>query len=129
MEAVVLCDTNILIDYFKGDGDTASQLERLGRQRIAISIITASELVYGAINKRELQQLTRRLAAIKILPINREVSFRHLELMKAYSLSHNLTLPDALIAATALHHSMQLFTRNVKDFQYITDLHLYQPVA
>ncbi len=129
MEAVVLCDTNILIDYFKGESETASQLEYVGRSRLAISIITASELVYGALNKQELQQLTKRLAALTILPINREISFRHLELMKTYSLSHNLTLPDALIAATTLHHNMQLFTRNLKDFRYITDLQLYQPVV
>jgi tRNA(fMet)-specific endonuclease VapC len=34
---------------------------------------------------------------------------------------------DILIAATALEHDLTLLTRNLKDFQQIPDLKLYQP--
>jgi len=33
---------------------------------------------------------------------------------------------DMLIAATALHHSLTLVTRNIRDFQRIPDLRIYQ---
>lgn len=49
--------------------------------------------------------------------------------METYSLSHNLNLPDALIAATALSHDVQLYTLNLKDFRFIPGLNLYRPVA
>jgi predicted nucleic acid-binding protein len=49
--------------------------------------------------------------------------------MESYSLSHNLSLPDALIAATALVHNLELYTLNTKDFQFISNLKLYEPVS
>jgi len=47
--------------------------------------------------------------------------------MEEYSLSHNLSIPDALIAATAMEHMLELYTLNTKDFQFIPDLMLYKP--
>lgn len=40
---------------------------------------------------------------------------------------HKLSVPDALIAATAIVHEVSLYTLNVKDFHFISDLRLYQP--
>ena len=41
--------------------------------------------------------------------------------------SHKLTIPDALIAATALTQNIGLYTLNLKDFRFIQQLNLYQP--
>jgi predicted nucleic acid-binding protein len=46
------------------------------------------------------------------------------KLIKKYAKSHNLDIPDSLIAATALVHQTTLFTYNLKDFRYITDIEL-----
>ena len=45
-----------------------------------------------------------------------------LQLMETYSLSHTLSLPDALIAATALVHNIEIYTLNTKDFGFIPNL-------
>ena len=45
--------------------------------------------------------------------------------MFKYSKSHGLTVPDALIAATALINDLEIYTLNKKDFRYIADLKLY----
>ena len=42
--------------------------------------------------------------------------------METYSLSHKLTIPDALIAATAIVHDIELYSLNLKDFRFITGL-------
>ena len=55
------------------------------------------------------------------------VSNQFLQLMATYSLSHKLSIPDALIAATALVHNVELFTLNVKDFHFIPGLTLFEP--
>jgi hypothetical protein len=47
--------------------------------------------------------------------------------MAQYSLSHKLTIPDALIAATALTHNISLYTLNLKDFRFIQGLNIYNP--
>jgi predicted nucleic acid-binding protein len=41
-------------------------------------------------------------------------------------LSHNLAIPDAIVAATAMYAGMELFTYNQKDFRYIKGLRLYE---
>ena len=46
--------------------------------------------------------------------------------MTDYSLSHKLTIPDALIAATAITQDLELYTLNIKDFRFIKDLKTYQ---
>jgi tRNA(fMet)-specific endonuclease VapC len=47
--------------------------------------------------------------------------------MEEYSLSHKLSLPDALIAATVLEHDLELYTLNVRDFGFISGLALFAP--
>lgn len=42
--------------------------------------------------------------------------------MLEYTLSHNLDLPDALIASTAIIYDLELYTLNKKHFRYIDNL-------
>ena len=39
----------------------------------------------------------------------------------------SIKLPDAVIAATALLHDLTLVTRNVKDFEKVDGLRIYNP--
>ena len=48
--------------------------------------------------------------------------------MEEYVLSHKLSVPDALIAATAIQQGLSLYILNIKDFHYIPELQLYQPL-
>jgi predicted nucleic acid-binding protein len=48
-------------------------------------------------------------------------------LLEEYALSHKLSVPDALIAATALQHNLHLYTLNIKDFRFIAGLNLHKP--
>ncbi len=70
-----------------------------------------------------LEYLTRAM----VTPMMPETAEHALALMRTYTLSHGLTIPDALIAAAALEHGFTLYTRNVRHFQVIPDLHVVQP--
>lgn len=48
--------------------------------------------------------------------------------MERYSLSHKLTIPDALIASTSLIYQFNLYTLNQKDFRFIEGLNLHQSI-
>lgn len=122
---LILCDTNILIEFYKNNPSIIAELKKIGQSNIAISIVTAGELIYGALNKRELNQILKDVAHLNLLHIDQPIGTLHLQLMSDYSLSHNLTLPDALIGATAIHHDIPLYTLNIKDFRYIPGLKLY----
>jgi tRNA(fMet)-specific endonuclease VapC len=122
---VILCDTNILIEFYKGRADVIKTLSAVGVSNLAISVITVGELYFGARDKRELRALRNNLSLLLQLPIDEEISNMHIEFLEKYSLSHKLGIPDALIAATAIRHSIPLYTLNTKDFRYISGLNLY----
>ncbi len=48
--------------------------------------------------------------------------------MNSYVLSHKLAMPDAFIASTSLKYNLELYTYNIKDFKYLKDIKLYQPI-
>ncbi len=120
---MILLDTNILIEILKGNQTTIAQLEKLN-SLFSISVISYMELIYGALNKNEVKKIEKFLYQFEIFPINEQISLKALELIKQYAKSHFLDIPDALIAATAIENDCQLFTYNLKDFQYIKNLNL-----
>ncbi|MEZ4663535.1 MAG: type II toxin-antitoxin system VapC family toxin [Caldilineaceae bacterium] len=124
---MILCDTNILIEFYKNNHSIIQHLREIGPENIVISAITQAELYYGALNKRELQRIKSHLLTIQILPIDNNITSTFIQLMETYALSHKLSLPDALIGATALVHNLELYTLNLKDFRYIQGLSLYAP--
>ncbi len=121
---MILLDTNIIIELFKGNPETINLLESINEENFSISIITSMELYYGALNKRELNVIKKFLKNFELLPINEKISITSLDLIEKYSKSHGLEIPDALIAATAIYYDIPLLTYNKKDFKYIEKLKL-----
>ena len=124
---MVLCDTNILIEVYRRNIAVRDELEKIGYENIAVSDVTRVELFYGAANKRELQMIGKDLEKIAILHIDTAISKMAVELVERYWLSHKMDLEDALIAATAILHQIELYTLNIKDFIFIPDIKLYRP--
>lgn len=124
---MILCDTNILIEFYKGNSEIILELKRLGNEQIGLSSITRAELYFGALNKAELKQLKESLDTLTEYPLTTLITKRFTQLMETYSLSHKLSIPDALIAATAIEEKLELFTLNQKDFNFIPEIRLYQP--
>ena len=122
MEKIVL-DTNILIEVLKGNKTIIEKLELLSAD-FYISSITVMELYYGALNKAELFQLKKFIALFKVIEINENISSISTELIFQYAKSHNLAIPDSLIASTAINIDSKLLTLNLKDFKYIDGLYL-----
>jgi tRNA(fMet)-specific endonuclease VapC len=122
---MVLCDTNIFIEVYKDNPSIITALKSIGQVNIAISDVTCAELLYGARNKLELKIIKQDLEKLFILPISSAISAYAVNLIEQYTLSHNLNLPDALIAATAIIHNIELYTINLKDFRFLTDISLF----
>jgi predicted nucleic acid-binding protein len=123
---MILCDTNILIEFYKGNQQILDALHRIGPTNIAVSVVTVGELFYGARDRRELSKIQVHLSQIQQVALDEEVSTRFVNLLGKYALSHKLSVPDALIASTAISKDMPIYTLNVKDFHYIPDLKLYE---
>jgi tRNA(fMet)-specific endonuclease VapC len=124
---MILCDTNILIEFYRDNADVVSTMRGIGLPELAVSVITVGELYFGARDRRELLKIKRHLASLQQIPMDEETSELALALLETYALSHRLSLPDAVIAATALRHELVLYTLNVRDFRFIEGLSLHKP--
>jgi len=122
---MILCDTNILIEFYRGRADVKEIFSAVGVSNLAVSVVTVGELFFGARDKRELRSLREHISLLKQIPIDEDISALYLSLLEKYALSHRLSVPDALIAATALRHALPLYTLNIKDFRYISGLLIY----
>lgn len=126
---MVLLDTNILIGFWKENAVLQSELQAIGEANFCISSVTEAELLVGARNTQDMLFIRRKLAQLPVVPIEAAICELMTELLTRFVLSHRLGMPDALIAATALHHDLPLYTLNLKDFRYIPGLRLHQPAA
>ncbi len=123
---MVLCDTNIFIEIYKGNDLIIEVFEKIGQDNVAISDVTCAELLYGARNKRELNLIKKDIDKLIVLPISSPISNQAVKLVEQFSLSHNLNLPDALIASTSIFHDLELYTLNLKDFKFLENFKLYK---
>jgi predicted nucleic acid-binding protein len=71
--------------------------------------------------------MKKKIKNYSILHFNTGVSTLTIEYISRFRLSHNLQIPDAIIAASAVTFDLPLFTYNLKDFQFIPDIRLYTP--
>lgn len=126
----VVCDTDVLIDYWdtfsKRHDLTKKTLEQeIGLDNIVISAITKMELLIGAGNKEDEIKVKNKLLRFNVALINNDITKEAIELLEKYRLSHDLAIPDSLIAATVNITGLDLFTYNVKDYRFIKGLKLF----
>jgi len=122
---VVILDTNIIIELYKGNQNIRHICEKIGEQNLYISEISVAEFYFGALNKREIPFIKKHLEKFPWIPINEEISGIFTKLMIEYSLSHKPFIGDMLIAATAIYYDVHVYTLNIKDFRFIKDIKLY----
>ncbi|EDN67633.1 PIN domain protein [Beggiatoa sp. PS] len=124
-----LLDTTILINLFRGHEKAADFIEKARTSKIPlfISVISAMELVAGCRNQIEVKKTQKIVADFTLIHLSPDATAKAYELMLEYTKSHGLTIPDALIAATALTKGIELATDNERHFLMISDLIVKRP--
>ena len=124
-----ILDSDVLIDLARGDLRAIHLIDGIisHGERPAVSIIREMELYLGARTKSELRSVRQLVQRLQILPISEMVSVRARNLTVRFGISQGLTIPDALIAATAIVSRTVLLTRNVRHFSYIQRLRVRAP--
>lgn len=90
-----LVDSDIMVDFTRGNARAADYLGAA----CFVSAITALELIGGARNQREVNNLDFMISAYEQIPPNGDITRCAYYLMKAYARSHGMHTLDALIAA------------------------------
>ena len=115
--AEILVDTDVFVDHLRG----ARMLPRAVRG-LCCSVVTRAELFAG---NRGLDQVRALLEPLRQIPVDTEIAEQAGRIRRETGIG----LADALIAATALTHSMALATRNRRDFARVPGLVLQVPDA
>jgi predicted nucleic acid-binding protein len=116
-----LLDTNFIINYFKGifKGDAAKLADSIINNTTFISVITRMELLsWKSIKAKEEEIIQEFISDSTVFSLEESIITKAILLRR----TNKIKLPDAIIAATAIVHNMQLITHNLKDFKNIPEL-------
>jgi tRNA(fMet)-specific endonuclease VapC len=121
---MVILDTNIIIELYKGNVEVRGMCEELGEQNLFISSVVAAEFYSGVRDKKELTTAQRHIRKFPIIHVNESISEMAVDLVERYCLSHHPYIGDMMIGATAIYYGSPLYTLNKKDFRHIPKLKL-----
>jgi predicted nucleic acid-binding protein len=115
---IILLDTTVLIDVLRNRGNRRALLADFVEQghTLATAAINIGE-VYAGMRPHEATETDRFLGSVESYPTTGAIA-RHAGMLKsAYGQKRKpLSLPDMIVAATALAHGASLMTDNRKDF-------------
>lgn len=126
MGAGVLIDTNAIIDLLNGQLPVTSAkwlVQQVDDRKGYLSVINRIELLVQPGNTSEEAALRQLVSSCIELPLDEPVIQQTIRLRQ----QHRIKLPDAIIAATALAHSLPLLTRNTGDFRDVAGLQVLNP--
>ncbi len=107
-----LLDTNVVIGLLHGRAASIALLKTANYQlaEMAVSQITRLELLgFAGISIKEAQATEGFLKSIQVLPISAKVEAQVISMRQ----SRKIKLPDAIVAATAVAHNLELLTLDV----------------
>lgn len=121
-----LVDTNFLSELRRGsraDPGVVRWLNSVPTDDWAVSVVTDYELEVGLLGLQrrdptQASELRRWVTDVResyesrLLPVTSEIG----RVCATIQVPNRRQLPDALIAATALHHGLTVITRNARDF-------------
>jgi predicted nucleic acid-binding protein len=123
----VLVDTDNLIEVLRGRKPEVARLWA-GAAAMATPLfyspVTLAEVRHG-MRGHERESTERVFSSLMSVPIEVEIGMRAGDYLRAFHASHSMELGDALIAATASIHQLELWTQNrkhfpMKDVQFFT---------
>lgn len=120
----MLLDSNIII--YAAQAPYRRVREFIAREAPHVSVISYVEVVgYYRLSDVARRYFRRFFDAAPMLPITQAVIEEATRLRQ----QRKVSLGDALIAATALDHKLTLITHNTKDFEWIENLVVYDPLS
>lgn len=122
-----LVDTSILVDFLRGNEPARAWLFRYSLGELAVSVVTAAELVAGCRNRKEQREVERELALYPMVWISGPISSTAWEWYRKIHLSQGSGFLDCLIAASAFHYGLIVCSLNDKHFRPLPGVQVERP--
>lgn len=126
-KASYLLDSGLLIRHLRGQPDAVRILRTLGkRERLAIASVSRLEIRAGML-EHERYATQKLLSRFVTYDLEADIADRAGDYIREYrNQGRTLSVPDAIIAATAIQLGLTLVTFNPKHFP-ISGLRLFSP--
>lgn len=129
----ILIDSSIIIAAERGQLDLRRALAEFGTERVALSSVTAAELLHG-VYRADAAHRARREAFVsavitdfEVVPFGLPVARTYARLIAERSTAGRPIAPhDLIIAATALTMNSRIVTRDLRSFPTISGLDVAQ---
>lgn len=126
----ILIDTSVLIDAERGRIDLTPHLAARTGEQAFLSVITVSELLFGAHRTRDPAQRNRRFAVaesvltqFEVLQADVAVARLHAQIKADLAARGTPIGPhDLWLAATCLAHGLTMVTGNLREFRRVPGL-------
>jgi predicted nucleic acid-binding protein len=124
---MILLDTDVLIECLRGTAAARTWLQQATAETFQIPGVAAMELVMGCRDHADLDRIQKFLNTFTIIWPEAPEFAQAYDLLIGHRLNSGLSIPDCLIAATALNRGARLYTFNLKHFQVVHGLDVQQP--
>jgi predicted nucleic acid-binding protein len=121
MSNAILVDTDVLIDFLRGNDKAITFIDDFS-PHIILSPIVVAELYAGVKGTNELSVLDNFVSLFRIVPIDSDIVKSGGLYKRDFGRSHGVRLADAILAATADKENAELKTLNVKHYPMIKGL-------
>jgi len=121
MARLILLDTDVLVDFFRGHGKAVAFINTYNA-RIILSSIVVAELYAGVKGNAEQAALRDFVSLFRVVPVNAEIGRAGGLYKRDYGKSHGVGLADAIQAATAEAENAELKTLNIKHYPMLKGL-------
>jgi hypothetical protein len=121
MAGPLMLDTDVLIDYLRGQADAVAFVKKT-RRPLRVAAVTVAELYVGVREGEERRVLERFLGLMEVVAVTPGIARQAGLWRRDYGRSHGTGLMDALIAAAAELSGSTLATLNEKHFPMLEEV-------
>ena len=121
MARSILLDTDILVDFFRGQSKAVAFVNGHSA-RIILSSIVVAELYAGVKGDAEQAALDNFVSLFRVVPVSGEIAKAGGLYKRDYGKSHGVGLADTILAATAEVENAELKTFNTKHYPMLKGL-------
>ncbi|HLD97588.1 MAG TPA: type II toxin-antitoxin system VapC family toxin [Candidatus Nanoarchaeia archaeon] len=127
---MICLDSDFVIDFFKGKEAAVARMEKIKEDALAVTAVTAFEVLYGFFRRNEHQKARVALAffsSFRIIDTNLEAAHHAARIAGELAQKGQMINEfDSLIAGSMLADGCKfIVTSNVKDFGKIKELSVY----
>lgn len=121
MARPILLDTDVVIDFFRGNMKAVAFINTYNA-RIILSSIVVSELYSGVKGDSEQTAIDEFVSLFRVVPVSADIGKDGGLYKRDYAKSHGIGLADGILAATAETENAELKTLNTKHYPMLKDL-------